>query len=147
MVRNAVDHGIESSDDRERQGKPAAGALGLAAAVEAGTLAVTITDDGRGVDWARVAEKAAERGLPHRSQAELTQALFADGLSTRDVASAISGRGIGLAAVREAVLALGGTISVSSVAGEGTQFRIVLPMTWESPSASDASSSPAFAKA
>jgi HAMP domain-containing protein len=127
VVRNAVDHGIESHEEREACGKPRAGSLGVTAAVEAGMLVVTVSDDGRGIDWARVGEKAAQRGLPHETHAELTDALFADGLSTRDVASAISGRGIGLAALREAVLALGGDIAVSSVRGEGTLFRISVP--------------------
>lgn len=146
LVRNAVDHGLEPAEERESQGKPAAAALGIAAAVEGGVLTVSVSDDGRGIDWPRVAEKARERGLPHGSRTELEEALFADGLSTRDVASAISGRGVGLASVRQAVLALGGTITVSSVIGEGTQFRIVVPVTWDSPSRDEAVAAPGFGR-
>lgn len=129
VVRNAVDHGIEAPEQRRAAGKPAEGRLRLTAAVRDERLELSIADDGAGIRWERVAERAAARGLPFATQQELEAALFADGLSTRDVVSDVSGRGVGLAAVRATVEALGGTITVSSVAGQGATWTVGVPLT------------------
>src|SRR6185295_4651551 len=88
---------------------------------------VSVSDDGRGIDWRKLAEKAAAAGLPTATRADLEQALFADSISTRDSVSETSGRGVGLGAVRAAVIGLGGSIEVESAAGQGTTFRFGLP--------------------
>jgi signal transduction histidine kinase len=127
LVRNAVDHGLEPELHRQRHGKPAAGRLTLRTRLQAGELLLEIEDDGRGIDWDAVGVRAAERGLPASTPQELTDALFADGLSTRADASEVSGRGIGAGAFREAVRACGGEVEVRSEAGRGTLVRARLP--------------------
>jgi two-component system chemotaxis sensor kinase CheA len=128
-VRNAIDHGIESPDEREVSGKPRAGELTLRAYAEAGAFMLEIADDGRGVAWDAVRERARTYGLPSVTRAELEEALFADGLSTREEASDISGRGVGLGALRAACRALRGRVTVHSVAGRGTTFQLCFPLS------------------
>lgn len=123
VVRNTVDHGIEDADERERAGKPAAGVIELRAERSDGRIVFTFRDDGRGIDWERVRARAVECGLPSTSRADLTHALFSDGLTTRDAVTDLSGRGVGLSAVREAVVAAGGSFEVESERGRGTTFR------------------------
>lgn len=125
VIRNAIDHGIEDRDARIAAGKPGEATLGLRTWLDAGFLNVEIRDDGRGIDWDRVREKALRQGHRVDSPEELQEALFADGISTRDEASAYSGRGVGMSAVREACEALGGTIQVQSTPGRGTAVRFV----------------------
>lgn len=127
VVRNAVDHGIESPDERLAAGKSAQGSLALEARAERHDVVLEIRDDGRGVDWARVATKARERGLPHETHEDLVDALFSDGLSTRDAVTETSGRGVGLAALRSACEAAGARIDVQSLAGRGTTFVLQVP--------------------
>jgi two-component sensor histidine kinase/HPt (histidine-containing phosphotransfer) domain-containing protein len=122
-VRNAVDHGIESPEERQLAGKPEAGIVELTAERQGGRLLFSLRDDGRGIAWDRVRAKAVERGLPAATHDDLVQALFVDGLSTRDTVSEMSGRGVGLSALRQTVDALGGTIQVDSMPGQGTTFR------------------------
>jgi HPt (histidine-containing phosphotransfer) domain-containing protein len=128
VVRNAIDHGLESENSRTAAGKPATGRLRLATRLDDGHLSVEMFDDGQGIDWQRIADKARAAGLPHSSRAQLVAALFTDGVSTRDQVSEISGRGVGMAAVLCAVEAHGGTVEVDSAPGEGTTFRVVLPL-------------------
>ncbi len=128
-VRNAVDHGVEPSDVRIAAGKPAQGRLALGAERSPGRLAITIADDGGGIDWTAVRAKAVRLGLPAGTQDALVAALFADGVSTRDEATELSGRGVGLAALREVVVSLGGTIDVVSRTGGGTRFVSTFPFT------------------
>jgi signal transduction histidine kinase len=123
VVRNAVDHGLESPEIRAAVGKPAAGTLWFRSSLQDGNLVFEVEDDGRGIDWQAVAARAAERGLPHDTEDELAQALFHSGLSTRPDVSEVSGRGVGLAAVRGATEARGGRISIRSTPGRGTLFR------------------------
>jgi chemotaxis protein histidine kinase CheA len=125
VIRNAVDHGIEATDERSAAGKPSAGQLAIRASQAGSELLLEVSDDGRGVDWARVAVRARSLGLPADSAEDLQKALFADGLSTREAATDISGRGIGMAAILQATAALGGEIALRSQAGRGTtvQFR------------------------
>jgi two-component system chemotaxis sensor kinase CheA len=122
VVRNAVDHGLESPEERRALGKPSKGKLTLAACVEAGELTFEVGDDGRGIDWAAIVEGAKERGLPHSTQAELLDALCEDGLTTRRVATDISGRGIGMSAFRRRLDALSGALEVRSSKGAGTSW-------------------------
>jgi two-component system chemotaxis sensor kinase CheA len=122
-VRNAIDHGIESADGRRLTGKPAAGVIELSARRGNGRLVFAVSDDGRGVDWDRVSSKAADRGIPCMTHADLIEALFSDGLTTRDAAGDLSGRGVGLSALRQAVEELGGSIDIESTAGAGTTLR------------------------
>jgi HPt (histidine-containing phosphotransfer) domain-containing protein len=126
-VRNAVDHGGEPADERLARGKPCTLTLRFSCWEDGSGLRVEMSDDGAGVDWERVREKAMARGLPHATQAELEAALFMDGLSTRDEASEVSGRGVGLGALREACVALGGDVHVRSVRGQGTTLTIHVP--------------------
>jgi two-component system, chemotaxis family, sensor kinase CheA len=127
VVRNAMDHGIEPAERRRAQGKPETGTLRLASRLDGDRLVVTVSDDGAGVDWARVAERARAAGLPDHSHELLVEALFADGVSTKDEVSSVSGRGVGLAAVRAALVELGGSVRVESRDGSGTTFEFSFP--------------------
>jgi two-component system chemotaxis sensor kinase CheA len=122
-IRNAVDHGLEDAESRVQAGKPPAGRITLGASRASDRIAFWIEDDGRGIDWDKVKAKAARLGRAHGTREALVEALFVDGISTRDQVSAVSGRGVGLAALRQAVQALGGAIDVESTAGKGTVFR------------------------
>jgi HPt (histidine-containing phosphotransfer) domain-containing protein len=124
-VRNAVDHGTEPTNERVAQGKPAAMHLLFECARDPEGLRVRVEDDGAGIDWERVREKARARGLPHHSAEALHEALFADGMSTRDEVTELSGRGVGLAALREACANVQATISIRSVRGSGTILEII----------------------
>jgi two-component system chemotaxis sensor kinase CheA len=127
VVRNAVDHGIESPDERLAAGKSASGRLELKTASHGGHFKIEISDDGRGVDWDAIADKAGRLGLRHETSSDLVEALFADGLSTKHDVSELSGRGVGLGAVRAACAALGGTVKVESVPNQGTRFEFSFP--------------------
>jgi two-component system, chemotaxis family, sensor kinase CheA len=127
VVRNALDHGIELPDARIAAGKPAHGKLQLGAHVDGELFSIELGDDGRGINWARVREKAIERGLSHSTDQDLVNALFSDGLSTAEEVSDVSGRGVGMSAVRDAARQLGGTVSVVSKPGTGTVIRFRFP--------------------
>jgi two-component system chemotaxis sensor kinase CheA len=127
VLRNALDHGIEDREARLAAGKPERAVLKLVAKSDARALTIEISDDGRGIDWARVREKARERGLPSASEAELVDALFYDGLSTAGELSEVSGRGVGMSAVRDAAQSLDGVVSVRSVPGIGTTISFGFP--------------------
>lgn len=126
-VRNAVDHGIESPEARAAAGKPARPTLTFAAARAPGELTIAVSEDGGGIDWERVRARANAAGLPAESQADLAQALFADGFSTAQQITSVSGRGVGLAALRVAAAALGGTVEIDSKLGHGTTVRCRFP--------------------
>lgn len=133
LVRNAVDHGIESPAARVAAGKPEVGSLRLTAAHQGGHVIIELRDDGHGLDTARIRAKALAQGLigPHEdlSEAAIHNLIFAAGFSTAAVVTDISGRGVGLDVVRRNIEALEGTVAIESVAGQGTCFRIVLPLT------------------
>jgi two-component system, chemotaxis family, sensor kinase CheA len=97
-------------------------------------LLVEIADDGRGIDWKKVTRKAADLGLPHGNDRELTEALFANGVSTKDEVTEISGRGIGLGAVRAECEARGGQMDIVSAVGVGTRVRFRFPAPSQRPS-------------
>jgi two-component system chemotaxis sensor kinase CheA len=135
MVRNAVDHGIELPALREEAGKPAAGMLGIRVFHEAGQVVVEIQDDGKGLDTARIAAKAVEKGLITQEQVRNLSAkeqmglIFLPGLSTADAVSNLSGRGVGMDVVKTNIQKLGGTVDIESQLGLGSVFRIKLPLT------------------
>ena len=131
-VRNAIDHGVEDADERLAHGKPAVARLELSARHEAGGLVLEVRDDGRGIDWERVRAKARAAGLPSSTDAELTEALFVDGFSTRDDLGELSGRGVGLPALRAAARERGGKVSVLSERGRGTRLVLSFPRSRES---------------
>ena len=128
VVRNAVDHGLESEDERLAHGKPAAGQLILStSALAGGGLAVELADDGRGIDFTRLRAICAERGLKADSRADLLEAMFQDGVTTRSEATDISGRGVGLSAVVAACRQGGGSVEVVTQPDKGTRFRFLFP--------------------
>jgi two-component system chemotaxis sensor kinase CheA len=127
VVRNAIDHGLETPQERASAGKSPVGRLRLCARIYRGDLIVAVVDDGRGIDWERVAAKAAALGLPHGDHDELVAALFTDGVTSRADATTTSGRGLGLAAVATAVAGLGGRSEVESERGAGTRFTFTFP--------------------
>lgn len=128
VVRNAVDHGLEPSAERLAMSKPGAGELRLEARVQDNNLLFVVQDDGRGIDWARLRTKAQSLNLPAETESELVEALFADGVSTRDEVSVFSGRGVGLSATRKACEDLGGAFRVRSEQGRGTSFEFSFPL-------------------
>ena len=129
LVRNAVDHGIESVEERRALGKPENAVIKLASRIENDEVVIEIADDGRGLDWNAIANRARSRGLPAKTREELEAALFADGFTTREGASEVSGRGVGLSAVRSAILAIGGRIHIDSAPNRGSRFSLHLKMS------------------
>jgi signal transduction histidine kinase len=122
LVRNALDHGVESTDERRAAGKPDAGQITLRARIDDSAVAIEIADDGRGICWDRVRDKAHAAGLPADSHDDLVRALFADGVSTAGEVTETSGRGVGLAAVLATVNELDGALAVHSEPARGTRF-------------------------
>jgi len=131
VVRNAVDHGFESAEERRAAGKTLRHTLLLRAELTTDALTFEVTDDGRGVDWAKIAASAKARGLPHTTPAQLLTALCADGVTTRSDVTDISGRGVGMAAFRRRVEAMHGRIEVRSSPGAGTSFLARFPWPLE----------------
>jgi signal transduction histidine kinase len=129
IVRNAVDHGLEGPKARARQHrKPARGVVTMSFEERETEVLFRFSDDGAGIDWEQIAQKAAERGLPTATRRDLEKALFADSVTTRAKASATSGRGVGLGAVLDCVQALGGSIDVESPPGAGTHWVFRFPL-------------------
>jgi signal transduction histidine kinase len=143
MLRNALDHGLESPEERVATGKARAGRLSLRARQIDDQVVIEIGDDGRGIDWDAVRERARQLGRPARSQAELLEALLEGGLSTKIAATEMSGRGTGVSACRSACAALGGDLSVSTARGHGTTFRFTIPLDDAAPRPSATSGTPA----
>jgi two-component system chemotaxis sensor kinase CheA len=135
LVRNAVDHGIESPEARTAAGKPADGVLVLRAWHEAGQVHLEITDDGAGLPLDRIRERAIERGLVRRADAaglserDLLQFVFRPGFSTAERVTSVSGRGVGMDVVRSNLERVGGSIDLTSKAGAGTRVRLRIPLT------------------
>jgi two-component system chemotaxis sensor kinase CheA len=135
LVRNALDHGLEPADAREAAGKPATGTLEISARHAGGSVLITVRDDGRGIDAAAVARKAAERGLIPADAVEsvdlarAVELLFTAGFSTAEQMSDVSGRGVGMDAVRTTIRELGGEVIVTSELGRGSTAQIRLPLT------------------
>ncbi|MES1987978.1 MAG: Hpt domain-containing protein, partial [Pseudomonadota bacterium] len=133
LLRNAVAHGLESTEERKKLGKPEAGQIKLKVSLENDEITLIVTDDGSGINLAKVKQKAIERGLLSAGQEVSDQALmaviFEPGFSTADSVSQIAGRGVGLDAVRSDIAALSGRIDVSNVTGMGAMFNVYLPVT------------------
>ena len=135
LVRNALDHGLEPPEERIAAGKPQRGRLEISARHAGGGVIIGVSDDGRGIDPARIARKAAERGLIDPSQVDSVDAaracelVFAPGFSTAEQMSDVSGRGVGMDAVRAKVRELGGEVSLTSTPGSGSRIEIRLPLT------------------
>lgn len=133
LIRNAVDHGIEPPEERRAAGKDPEGTLTLSAEQKSGRIVIRISDDGRGIDRARVLAKAIANGLvspdAELSDDEIHQLVFAPGFSTAATVSNISGRGVGMDVVRQNVKDLGGRITIESTPGKGTTFTLALPLT------------------
>ncbi len=133
MIRNAVDHGIESPEQRLAAGKPAEGLVRLTAAHRSGRIVIEIADDGAGIDRPKVRASAIKKGLiPADAQltdSEIDNLLFLPGFSTASTISNISGRGVGMDVVKRSIQALGGRISISSRPGLGSTFSMSLPLT------------------
>jgi len=133
LVRNAIDHGIEDAATRARSGKPANGQLALAVARDGDDILMSLSDDGAGIDRARVRDVAVARGLIEREAADaLSDAgtlalIFAPGFSTAAAVTGVSGRGVGMDAVQAAVERLRGGVEIESVPGHGTRFQLRLP--------------------
>jgi two-component system chemotaxis sensor kinase CheA len=135
LIRNSLDHGLEPPEDRAAAGKPKTGTLEIAARHAGGNVLIDVRDDGRGIDPVKVGRRAVERGLivaeaaatlDARDAAEL---LFQPGFSTAEVTSDISGRGVGMDAVRTMIRELGGEVTLTSEVGHGTVAQIRLPLT------------------
>ncbi|WP_234084466.1 chemotaxis protein CheA [Azonexus sp. R2A61] len=133
IVRNSMDHGIEPAEVRLARGKPATGQLRLNAFHESGSIVIEVSDDGGGLNKARILKKAIERGLIGESQAlsdkEIFNLVFEPGFSTAEQVSKLSGRGVGMDVVKRNIMALRGTVDIESVEGVGTTVRIRLPLT------------------
>lgn len=133
MIRNSVDHGIDTPENREASGKPAQGVIKLSAEHAGGKILLKISDDGRGVDRERVLQKAKDKGLvasdAELSNHEIDNLIFMPGFSTAEVVSNISGRGVGMDVVKRNIEALGGTINIINKPGEGSTFLVNLPLT------------------
>ncbi|NMB25970.1 MAG: chemotaxis protein CheA [Firmicutes bacterium] len=135
LIRNAVDHGLEAGDVRRRLGKPAAGRIRLEARHEGSHVVIEVADDGRGIDPKRVKDKALNIGLITREQAaKLTDAeaqalIFEAGFSTTEEVTDVSGRGVGMDAVRAALDSMNGSVDVRSELGKGTTVALRLPLT------------------
>ncbi|MCA9655452.1 MAG: chemotaxis protein CheA, partial [Myxococcales bacterium] len=135
MVRNAIDHGIESREERIEAGKPAAGRVDLRAFQRGNRVVIEVEDDGRGMDWRKIRETAIKRSLVTREDAvelgtnEIVDFIFMPGFTTREVATSMSGRGVGMDVVKTNISRLSGMIDVDTELGRGTRFAITLPVT------------------
>ncbi|MCA8971482.1 MAG: chemotaxis protein CheW [Planctomycetes bacterium] len=135
LVRNSVDHGIEPPKARVAAGKPSQGKIQLSARHQGGTVQVTIRDDGRGIDTERLREKAVEKGILRRDEAErlserdACRLIFHPGFSTAERVTEVSGRGVGMDVVKSNIEKLGGTIEIESEVGVGTTITVIIPLT------------------
>jgi len=133
LVRNSIDHGIESPEARTAVGKPEAGTLHLNAFHKGGAIRIEVSDDGRGLSRERILDKARARGLIGESEPltdeQIYDLIFVPGFSTAEQTTDLSGRGVGMDVVRRNIHELGGTIEIDSREGEGTRISITLPLT------------------
>lgn len=134
IIRNSIDHGIESAEERLRAGKPEHGTISLEARNSGGEVLITVRDDGRGLDREKILAKAREKGLLTRPENEMTDKevfslIFLPGFSTSEKVSEFSGRGVGMDVVNKNIKKLGGVVYADSVAGKGTDISIRIPLT------------------
>ncbi|MDY8107781.1 chemotaxis protein CheA [Fulvimarina sp. 2208YS6-2-32] len=133
MIRNAIDHGVESPEDRIAAGKPAEGTIWVSAAHRSGRIVIEISDDGAGINRGRVFDIAVKKGLvpanANLSDEEIDNLIFLPGFSTKEQASELSGRGVGMDVVKQSIQSLGGRVTISSQPGLGSKFILSLPLT------------------
>lgn len=134
IIRNSVDHGIETPQERRRQGKPEHGKITLEAKMTGSDVVVTVSDDGKGLDREKILQKAREKGLLTKPESEMTDReiynlIFLPGFSTKDEVTEYSGRGVGMDVVRKNIAYIGGAVTVDSVPGRGTTHVIRIPLT------------------
>jgi two-component system chemotaxis sensor kinase CheA len=133
LIRNAIDHGIESSEERKRKGKQESGTIILKAYQKGNHVVIEVKDDGRGIDADRVRKKAIEKGLiaadEELPEKEIIDFIFVPGFSTKDVVTEVSGRGVGMDVVKDKLSALGGFAEVETARNVGTTFMLTLPIT------------------
>ncbi len=135
MIRNSVDHGLETPEERLAAGKPRAGIVSLAAAHRGNSVVILVSDDGRGIDTERIRKKIVTNGLVHAddaarlSERELIQYIWHPGLSTAERITDVSGRGVGMDIVKSRIEGLNGGIEVRTTLGQGTTFIVRLPLT------------------
>ncbi|WP_006788418.1 chemotaxis protein CheA [Thiorhodospira sibirica] len=133
LIRNAIDHGIEPTQTRLQRGKPAQGTVALNAYHESGGIVIEVSDDGSGLDRERILRKAQQRGLVQNTQVlsdeQICKLIFEAGFSTAEQVSNLSGRGVGMDVVKRSIEGLRGTIEIDSQAGQGSTFRIRLPLS------------------
>jgi two-component system chemotaxis sensor kinase CheA len=132
LVRNSLDHGIESPEKRVAAGKPAIGTITLRAFHQGGNIVIEVGDDGAGLNRAKILAKARERGLAvsdAMSDQEVWQLIFEAGFSTAEVVTAVSGRGVGMDVVKRNIYAMGGRVEIDSASGIGTRISVRLPLT------------------
>ncbi|TWI02818.1 two-component system chemotaxis sensor kinase CheA [Luteimonas cucumeris] len=132
LVRNSIDHGLETPEARRQAGKDETGTITLAASHQGGHIVIEVSDDGRGLDRARILAKAAERGLAipdNPSDHQVWDLIFQPGFSTAETVTDVSGRGVGMDVVRRNIQVLGGEVQLESAAGSGTRVVIRLPLT------------------
>ena len=132
LVRNSLDHGLETPEARLAAGKPAAGTITLTAMHQGGSILIEVSDDGAGLNRERILGKARERGLPAHDEmtdAEVWQLIFEPGFSTADAITDVSGRGVGMDVVKRNIAQMNGNVSIESTAGQGTRMTIRLPLT------------------
>lgn len=132
LVRNAIDHGLEPPDVRIAAGKPASGTVTLKASQRGGNIVIEVSDDGRGLDRAKIMAAAARRGIAIAADApdnEVWQVVFEAGFSTAESVTDVSGRGVGMDVVRRNIQALSGTVDLSSRPGQGTRVTVSVPLT------------------
>jgi two-component system chemotaxis sensor kinase CheA len=135
LVRNAIDHGLETPETRSAHGKAPTGVLALRAYHEGGQVVLEVGDDGAGIEPSKIAARAVERGLVSAerigamSEREIVDLIFRPGFSTAEVVTNVSGRGVGMDVVRTNVERIGGTVDLLSTPGSGTTFRVKIPLT------------------
>jgi two-component system, chemotaxis family, sensor kinase CheA len=133
MIRNAVDHGLESTEDRVLAGKPAMGVIYLSAYHEGGSILIEISDDGKGLNREAILAKARAQGLVREGQSltdtEVNELIFAPGFSTAKEVTEISGRGVGMDVVKRNIESMRGRVFISTEPGRGTNFKLILPLT------------------
>lgn len=132
LVRNAIDHGLETTEDRIKAGKDPTGTITLAASHQGGNIIIEVSDDGKGLNRERILAKAREKGIPvpdNPTDGDVWNLIFAPGFSTAEAVTDLSGRGVGMDVVRRNIQSLGGETVLESVTGKGTKVTIKLPLT------------------
>lgn len=133
IIRNSVDHGLESPEDRAKTDKPAEGKVVLSARQEGGEIIITIEDDGAGLNRDKILSRAIERGLVRKGEDipdhKVWELIFEPGFSTKDAVSQLSGRGVGMDVVKTTIQYLRGRIEISSKKGHGSKFKLIIPLS------------------